>query len=225
MIRARVLCLLALAGCLIFRRPVVLPEGDEPAVLLLSGPLGAPMDKIARHAWFAVRAAGQQKWYRWEVWGGGSSVHQWGDVVERDAPPLSWEPGGRVAMHGVLRGDDASDFIRCLERESPRYEYRSHYVFWPGPNSNTYVEHMLRRCGMFAALPATCVGKDYRGVLGISMASGGTGFQVDSPLIGFKIGLTEGIELHLFTLSIGIDLWPPAIILPYGEGRIGFDDR
>jgi hypothetical protein len=40
-----------------------------------------------------------------------------------------------------------------------------------------------------------------------------------------KIGLKEGLEVHIVGLSFGIDLWPPAIILPLGPGRIGFADR
>ena len=39
------------------------------------------------------------------------------------------------------------------------------------------------------------------------------------------LGLKEGIELHVIGLSIGIDFWPPAIIVPLGPGRIGFADR
>ena len=46
-----------------------------------------------------------------------------------------------------------------------------------------------------------------------------------TPVLGLKIGLKEGIEIHIIGLAIGIDLWPPAIIVPLGPGRIGFADR
>lgn len=52
-----------------------------------------------------------------------------------------------------------------------------------------------------------------------------TGVQVSTPLLGFKIGLREGVEIHVFHLAFGIDLWRPAIIVPLGPGRIGFADR
>jgi len=32
-------------------------------------------------------------------------------------------------------------------------------------------------------------------------------------------------DLHLLALAFGIDLWPPALILPIDPGRLGFDDR
>ena len=36
------------------------------------------------------------------------------------------------------------------------------YLMWPGPNSNTYVDAMLRSCHLHVDLPATAVGKDHR---------------------------------------------------------------
>jgi len=49
--------------------------------------------------------------------------------------------------------------------------------------------------------------------------------QVETPVLGFKIGLKEGVEVHIIGLSFGIDLWPPALIVPWGSGRLGFADR
>jgi hypothetical protein len=95
---------------------------------------------------------------------------------------------------------------------------------WPGPNSNTYVDVMMRRCKLRADLPATAIGKDFRGWIGASWTSGGTGFQIETPLVGVKLGLTEGVEVHILALTIGVDWWPPALILPLGGGRIGFAD-
>jgi hypothetical protein len=84
---------------------------------------------------------------------------------------------------------------------------------------------MLRACSLRASLPATSIGRDYLGIIGAAWSTEGTGFQIETPLIGFRIGLREGIEIHLFGLAIGIDFWPPAIIVPVGPGRIGFADR
>jgi hypothetical protein len=73
-------------------------------------------------------------------------------------------------------------------------------------------------------LPPTCVGKDHRSLLGMSFTSGGTGIQLESPVLGVRLGLTEGIELHVLALTLGVDFWPPALLVPFGEGRLGFDD-
>ena len=49
--------------------------------------------------------------------------------------------------------------------------------------------------------------------------------QVETPVLGLKLGLKEGVEVLVIGLSIGVDFWPPAIIVPVGPGRIGFADR
>ena len=84
---------------------------------------------------------------------------------------------------------------------------------------------LLRECDIPASLSSTAIGKDYRGLIGAGVTSEGTGVQLETPIIGLKLGLKEGVEVHILGLSLGIDLWPPAIIVPIGEGRIGFGDR
>ena len=211
-----------LASCMLAKRPRAVPDNDGVAtVVMASMSLLEPLEKLARHPWFAVRKEGESSWVRWEIWqpGGGGD---WGYIAQRRVPPLE---GPNVQVHGVLRGQKASRFIACLERESARYEHRHFYLPWPGPNSNTYVDVMLRRCGMHAELPPTSIGKDYRGIVGVSGTSGGTGVQLETPLFGLRIGLTEGIQIHIFALTVGVDLWPPALIYPLGDGRLGFADR
>jgi hypothetical protein len=85
---------------------------------------------------------------------------------------------------------------------------------------------MIRRCELYVELPAPAIGKDYRGpVVGASLSPGGTGVQLETPLVGGKLGITEGIEFHVLGMGWGVDIWPPALIVPVGPGRIGFDDR
>jgi hypothetical protein len=72
-------------------------------------------------------------------------------------------------------------------------------------------------------LPVASIGKDFRGGFGVSQTSGGTGIQLETPVIGVRFGATEGLVFHIFTFSIGIDWWPPAFVSPVG--RVGFEDR
>ena len=212
----------SLCACTIGKRPVRLPPEDGVAtVVLASMRLMPPLEQIARHPWFAVRERGATNWVRWEIWSSGAGG-DWGYIAQRHADPLE---GDQVRVHGVLRGSRAERFIACLERQSARYEHRHRYIFWPGPNSNTYVDAMLRRCRFRAELPSTAVGKDYRGAIGASTTSGGTGVQLETPVVGLRVGLKEGLQVHILTLTFGIDFWPPALLLPVGEGRLGFADR
>ena len=208
---------LALTGCIVAKRSLTMPANDEATVALLTGTLGHPIEEIARHPWFAVRAKGATAWRIYEVGGGGSE----------DDPFHHHSGYGDPILHGLWRGAEAEAAAACLAKYGgdTKDDIERHYIFYPGPNSNTFGERMLHRCHLHASLPSTSVGKDWRGWFGAGIASEGTGVQLETPVLGVKIGLKEGIEVHVIGLSFGIDLWPPAIILPLGPGRIGFADR
>src|SRR4051812_8444550 len=209
--------LFAVQGCAIFPRWLAMPDTRETTVALLTGGLGHPMNGIARHPWFAIRKKGETTWHVYEVGGGG----------DEEDPFTKHTPYVEPMLHKVWRGDEAEAAATCIEREGPKIRsyIESHYIFYPGPNSNTFGDRVLRACKLSASLPSTSVGKDWRGIIGAGVTSERTGLQIETPLVGFKIGLKEGIEVHIIGLSFGVDLWPPAIIVPVSYGRIGFADR
>jgi hypothetical protein len=215
-VRAVAVALLVMSGCIVGKRSLTMPSNDETTVALLTGGLPRPMEDVARHPWFAVRHKGDTMWRTYEVRGGG----------EESDPFHTHPPYLDPMLHGLWRGAEAERAAACIERVAPgvQRDIEAHYSF-PGPNSNTFGDVVLRRCKLSAALPATSVGKDWRGIIGAGITSERTGVQLETPIVGIKIGLKEGIEVHLIGLSFGIDLWPPAIILPLGPGRIGFADR
>ncbi|MCP4444983.1 MAG: DUF3750 domain-containing protein [Myxococcales bacterium] len=187
------------------------PKGDDAVIILASVTMPVPIDTIARHAWFAVREDGSERWRKIEYGSFGPG-------------PLETNHGD-VDVHAIWRGERAKKGIACLEKWRGAADIKS-YLAYPGPNSNTFVDRLLRKCKLRASLPSTAIGKDYRGrFIGASWTSGGTGFQIETPLLGLRLGLTEGIEVHLLSLAFGIDLWPPALIVPFGQGRLGFADR
>jgi hypothetical protein len=213
----RAFALALLGGCIIAKQSLTMPPNDETTVALLTGTLGHPMDDIARHPWFAVRKKGETEWRIYEVGGGGTETDPFHDH----------SPYGHPILHKVWRGEEAERAAECLAKygDDVREQIEHDYVLYPGPNSNTYGDVMLRKCGLHASLPATSIGKDWRGLIGAGVTSEGTGLQLETPVLGLKIGLKEGVEVHIIGLSFGVDLWPPAIILPLGPGRIGFADR
>jgi hypothetical protein len=213
---ALIALLCASSGCIVAKQSLKMPNNDETTVALFSGTLGKPMNGIARHPWFAVRKKGASEWRIYEVGGSGS-----------EPDPAKNSPYGDPIVHKVWRGKEGERAAACIEKVGPEVKRRIErdYIFYPGPNSNTFGDVVLRRCKLSGALPSTSVGKDWRGLIGAGLTSERTGVQLETPLVGFKLGLKEGIELHLLGLSVGIDLWPPAIILPIGPGRFGFADR
>ena len=207
----------ACAGCIVAKQPLVVPPNDVTTVVLMTGALPHPMAGIARHPWFAVRRAGEPLWRIYEVGGGG----------ENDDPITHHGVYLDPILHATWRGADGERAAACIEARAPAIESAidHSYVFYPGPNSNTFGDRVLRACGLHASLPATSVGKDWRGWIGAGVTSEGTGVQLETPIFGVKLGLKEGVEVHVLGLSFGVDLWPPAIILPLGPGRLGFADR
>ena len=53
-------------------------------------------------------------------------------------------------------------------------------------------------------------------------ATGKVAAGIETPVVGGAFGLREGVELHLLSATLGIDLWPPALKSPLG--RWGFPE-
>jgi len=139
--------------------------------------------------------------------------------------PRTIERSPRNDKYQVLfewRGEEAKYILEVLRKPND-YPHKLKYSFFFGPNSNTYVAWVLRRARVSADLHPLMAGKDYLGWHGFGMWYTNTfsGIQIESPLVGVKVGLLDGAEVHLgiFTL-FGIDLWPPAFKTPLG--RFGF---
>ncbi len=114
-----------------------------------------------------------------------------------------------------------------IDEASRSYPYGSVYRAWPGPNSNTYISHILRNVPEIGVeLPPTAVGRDWLG--GARLAAGsetGTGVQISAyGLLGVTAGLSDGLEANILGLNFGMDLLRPALKLPL-LGRVGLRDK
>lgn len=193
-----------------------LPKRDRPHVLVLSGEMPGALRDISRHSWIVanvVDGAGARRYRR----------YQWlGKAEAKDTDnPFDYFGSGAVAIHGVVT-DDVAEKVACLERETKLYD-DFNCGCWPGPNSNTFADGLIRKCGLGIELPATALGKDYRGVIGASITEGRTGVQLETWPFGVKIGAKEGVGVDLAGLPVGVHFWPPGIDLPFNPGRVGWD--
>lgn len=178
------------------------------------------------HTWMATKRSDERRYTRLEV--NGYRVRWGGDAVRiRAGIPDSMWFGNHPTLLREIRGNSTVDeLIDKLHNAAQSYPYNDHYKVWPGPNSNTFVAHLARQVPQLRLeLPPTAIGKDFLpdGAI-VATTPSGKGFQVSAGgYAGLLIGLEEGIEVNLLSLSAGVDLMPPAIKLP-GIGRIGFDD-
>jgi hypothetical protein len=173
---------------------------------------------LAVHHWMVLKPEGGN-YNRYEVVGWGAPVRH--NNYAADARWYSNDP--KVVYE--LRGAQAKALIPKVMAaidSYPWYDYGSYRV-WPGPNSNTFVAHILRQVPELGAEMHTAgVGKDFVGP-GLTIAStpSGTGWQISlAGYVGLAAAWAEGLELHFLGTTIGIDFDDFALKLP-GIGRIG----
>lgn len=147
-------------------------------------------------------------------------------VVETDVPDRRWY-GKTPKLLFDIRGERAERVIPLIDEASRSYPYASVYRAWPGPNSNTFISHILRNVPEIGVeLPSNAVGRDWLGGARVAAVSeSGTGLQVSAyGLAGVTAGLSDGLEVNVLGLNFGVDLLRPAIKLPL-LGRIGMRDK
>ena len=176
---------------------------------------------FAVHSWIAVKRAGAFQYDRYEVVGWGVSRGAPAIRKNRHAPDGYWA-GNRPELLVDLRGPEVEEVISKIERAIESYPYPDRYVTWPGPNSNTFIAHIGRAVPELGLeLPSTAIGKDYldRGKIFDSTPSG-SGYQLSLwGVAGLSLSRSEGFELHILGMTIGIDPFDLAIKLP-SIGRV-----
>lgn len=187
-------------------------------LLVLSGRTGGWKGVVAVHSWIVLKTDGAPSWTRYDVVG-------WGRPVRING----WAPDGRWFGHppmvvADLSGEAAARLIPRVEAAVKRYTWANagDYRAWPGPNSNTFVAHVLRAVPELATtLPANAVGRDFRPGAYVGASDSGTGVEASVyGVLGVKAGWVEGVEVNLLGLVVGLDLRRPALKLP-GIGRVG----
>tara|TARA_R110002072_G_scaffold534_6_gene4053 strand:- start:226590 stop:227300 length:711 start_codon:yes stop_codon:yes gene_type:complete len=177
------------------------------------------------HPWIAWKSIDDQQYTvaqvtAWNIRRQGTAVR-----VEQDLPDRKWFDSTPELMFEA-RGEKASKIISQLNKLIKEYPFKDNYRVWPGPNSNTFVSYLIRNIDeLNIELPATAIGKDYFGATNfVSNTASNTGFTLSAlGVLGFTLGLHEGVEINLFGLHFGLDLWTPALKLPF-IGRLGFKD-
>ena len=210
---------LFLGGCTMPVRTAVLPADTESWLAVASGSMPGPFADIGRHAWIVARLPDEEAHARWELDPRAART--------TTTAPFDYFGRGDITVHRILRDtpDRIRALARCLDAEVPAYNARhARYFPSPGPNSNTFVAEALRHCNIDVELPTTCQGRDYLGALGVAKTESGTGVQLVALPLGLRLGLREGIEVHVGAFALGVHAWPPGLTLPVNPGRIGLDD-
>lgn len=200
----------------------ILPEAaDTPqaTIHIFSAATGGMKGAVASHAWIVTKAANAGAYDRYDKVG-------WGKPVRRNAyaPDAYWYSNTPRVVASVS-GEAAARLIPKIEAAIAAYPYSKPggYRIWPGPNSNTFVAHVLRSVPeLGVVLPPDAVGRDYlpEGRLFALDADGRDLHATLYGLIGVSAGMRSGFELHVLGLVAGIDFARPALKIP-AIGRVG----
>ncbi|MEM0899287.1 MAG: DUF3750 domain-containing protein [Pseudomonadota bacterium] len=191
---------------------------DDAEIYVMAARTGGLKGAFSVHTWIVVKEVGASRYERWDKVG-------WGRPVRRNgyAADAYWYSNQPYVI-GKLRGKEATTLIPRVRAAIDAYPFNDHgaYHIWPGPNSNSFVSHVLRAVPELGwNLPAHAVGKDFVDGSYFHASRDGYDFSVTfRGLVGFTVGVRAGLEVHLLGQSFGLDLLRPALNLP-GIGRIG----
>ena len=200
----------------------ILPDAAadrEAAVYVMAARTGGLKGGIAVHSWIVTKAANANIYTRYDKVG-------WGNPIRTNAYPADgrWysnAPEVLAAIHGAKAEDLIPDIMAAVQAYP--FSNRGDYTLWPGPNSNSFVAHVLRSVPeLDLALPPEAVGRDFRS-LGDFVTISPDWHNLELSLGGYAglaVGTLYGVEVRLGGLVFGVDIVRPALKLP-GFGRIG----
>ena len=190
----------------------------EARVTIFAAPTGGMKGAFAVHSWIVLKGRNAPRYDRYDVVG-------WGEPVRRNG----YDPDGYWYSNAPQKvweatGAEAEALIPKIEAAIAAYPHskRGAYRLWPGPNSNSFVAHILRKVPEIdAVLPPNAVGRDYiaNGAFYHFDPAGDVNLSLYG-LFGVSAGMKSGFEMHLFGLVAGVDLRRPAVKIP-AFGRLG----
>jgi len=181
-------------------------------VQLYSAKIPGVTGLVADHFWFVIEKDGKKD--RWEVWQhkncGGCS---WDYLHKNLLPPTSGVGNGDGNLKYEWSKENSIDLIKKIEQSPNLYQFCNYYSYWPGPNSNTYVQWILQEHHLDIILDPTAIGKDYLGIIGIKKSP--NYFHFSTPILGVKIVWATRFEIAVFTLTFGVNIKPFKLLLPF----------
>lgn len=190
------------------------PSANDPAAIyIFSARTGGLKGALSEHAWIVVKQPRVARYERFDKVG-------WGAPIRRNAyPPDGLWYSNRPRIVASLAGEAAERAIPAVLAAIADYPYAVHggYRIFPGPNSNSFVAHVLQSVPQLgASLPSVSVGRDYpvAGHLAWMDPDGREGHVSLFGYAGATLGVRSGFELNILGLVAGVDPLRLAIKIP-----------
>ncbi len=199
----------------------LLPEADqspEAAIYVFSAMTGGFKGAIASHAWIVTKNE-NDAYQRYDKVGWGRPIR----INNYPADGRWYSNTPRLVVE--INGEAAARLIPKVKAAIEAYPYGQPggYRIYPGPNSNTFVAHVLREVPeLGAVLPADAVGRNYLPDGAVyHLDKDGRDLHVSlGGLLGLSVGMRSGLEVNFLGLVAGIDVVRPGIKVP-GFGTVG----
>ena len=119
---------------------------------------------FADHYWLLVirgmKENGGQTCDRWEVWQDArQNESSWGHLHKNLLAPCQGVGNGASRLIQQWMGDDALSIVERIESSPSNYPFIEKYRYWPGPNSNTFAQWIVREK---MDLGKRAIGKNFR---------------------------------------------------------------
>ncbi len=144
---------------------------EEYQVLFLTSPLPFPLH-FAVHPWVLVMNGPNIT--RWEVWQrkNQNNPNCFGHVYCNYFPPLMGIRKSHftnkphpVKIIGSIKGNQQSkahEVVQFITENAPNYSFKNTYHYYPGPNSNTFIQWILSEFPEIEiVLPSSAIGKRF----------------------------------------------------------------
>jgi hypothetical protein len=181
---------------------------------------------FAVHSWISTKDKNSDGYTSYHVIGWQLRRSNSSIVITENAIPDARWFGAEPTLLRDLRGPKAEEAIAKIQTAVHDYPHAGSYRIWPGPNSNTFVSYVMKQTPEIGVeLPPHAVGREWiSNYCPLSVSESNTGFHFSLlGLLGFSLGLNEGVEVSALGLTFGVDFWRPALKIPMA-GRLGFPD-
>jgi hypothetical protein len=185
----------------------------EAAIYIFSAKTGGLKGSIASHAWIVLKDEGAQSYERYDKVG-------WGNPIRRNGYPADafWY-SNQPRLVAMIKGNEAQALLPKIRQVIADYPFAQSggYTIYPGPNSNSFIAHILRHVPEIGAvLPPDATGRDYLTDGGyLFIAPDGKDFSLSlKGYAGLSVGLRSGFEVNILGLVAGIDVQEPGVKIP-----------
>ena len=118
---------------------------------------------IADHYWLLLFHAAEdsqlQECERWEVWQKANQNEScWGHLHKNLLAPFEGVGNGSSKLIQQWKDEEAVSIIKKVESSPQNYPFINKYRYWPGPNSNTFAQWIVRDK---AKLGVRAIGRDF----------------------------------------------------------------